>query len=325
MTRYSNLKGSPWRAYGWLVILLWIVSSMAAQEPGTHDRTVLVDGTERRYLVHLPQGYDRDRKWPVVIMFHGGGGKGRTAMWDTGWAELADQEGFLAVFPEGTPPDPSRPSAFVGNPQTWNDGSRRPTVTAAERKVPDVKFVSALLADLKQHFHADDRRIYATGFSNGASMSFRLARELPAEFAAIAPVAGADWLSGTLPDRPVPVLYITGSADPLNPLDGGEIHIGRRSYGEKPASGEMIRKWAKLHGCEPEPSVILDEKATRAIAYRQPGGGQPVVFYTLDGHGHHWPGGKVILPGRLAGENTATIKATKVIWQFFKKQALPEK
>ncbi|MFV1967883.1 MAG: PHB depolymerase family esterase [Pirellulaceae bacterium] len=127
-------------------------------------------------------------------------------MWETGWAEKADREGFLAVFPEGTPPDPSRPARFIGNPQTWNDGSKRSNLGAAVRGVADVEFVSAMLSDLSTRFKVDKRRVYATGFSNGASMTFRLARELSTAIAAVAPVAGADWLENKNPDRAVPLL-----------------------------------------------------------------------------------------------------------------------
>lgn len=289
--------------------------------PGTNHLTVAVGALERRYSVHVPPSYHDGKKWPVVIMFHGGGGRGKTAMWDTGWAAKADKEGFLAVFPEGTPPDPSRPGSFIGNPQTWNDGSKRPNVGAAKRNVADVEFVSAMLGDLKRHFNVDARRIYATGFSNGASMSFRLARELPSVFAAVAPVAGVDWLGNTKPERAVPLLYITGTADPLNPIEGGEIHIGAKSFGTKPPSQEMIDRWVELHHCGRTPRVVFDQDGAKAVAHARPDGTDTVVYYRIDGHGHHWPGGRIVLPQALAGKNTAKLKATDVIWDFFAKHS----
>ena len=288
--------------------------------PGNHFLTLKLGTLNRRYLVHIPPGYTGKKPMPVVIMFHGGGGRAETALWDTGWGAKADKEGFLAVFPEGTPPDPTLPGNFNDNPQTWNDGSRRPTVGAAQRGVEDVKFTSGMLDDLKRRFNVDARRIYATGFSNGASMSFRLARELSSEFAAMAPVAGVDWLSEKKPTRPVPLLYITGTADPLNPIEGGEIHIGAKSFGQKPPSKEMIDKWVELHKCLKKPRVRSDENGVKTVAYDQDGA-DVVVFCTIDGHGHHWPGGRVVLPAALAGENTAKLKATDVIWEFFSKHS----
>ena len=175
-----------------------------------------------------------------------------------------------------------------------------------------------MLADLKTRCSVDDRRIYATGFSNGASMSFRVARELSRSFAAVAPVAGADWLADKTPERPVPILYITGTADPLNPLAGGEIRIGQRALGRKPPTAELIGKWVKLLGCPEQPQVVYDQDGAKGLAYGRPGDAPSVVLYTIDGHGHHWPGGHSLLPEYLAGKNTAKLNATDVIWEFFK-------
>ena len=256
-------------------------------------------------------------------MFHGGGGTARSAMRATGWNEKADKEGFLAVFPEGTPPDASRPGRFGDNPQTWNDGSKRPNVGAAAREVPDIEFVSAMLADLKTHFNVDNRRIYATGFSNGASMAFRVARELSQAIAAVAPVAGADWLPDIKPQRPVPLLYITGTADPLNPIEGGKVHIGRKDFGVKPSVKETIDRWVRINGCPNTGRVIHDKDGVTEVAYGFPGKTPEVLLYTIEGHGHHWPGGKSALPARLTGKNSAKLTATDVIWAFFKSHQRP--
>jgi polyhydroxybutyrate depolymerase len=315
-----------------IAVILWctifcfgLVSDAFAQEqttaqsiaPGTHSFSVIVDRLERRYLLHVPPAYDPARKWPVVVIFHGGGGTGSGVMWETGWAAKADVEGFLAVFPEGTPPDASRRARFSGNPQTWNDGSARTGLGAVKQGVADVQFVSAMVAELKTRFSADGHRVYATGFSNGASMTFRVARELPELFAAIAPVAGADWLD-TPPSSPVPLLYITGTADPLNPFEGGEVRIGRKFYGLKKATAEMVELWVSVAGCPAEPATIYSKDGTTGTAYGFPGEKTAVVLYAIEGHGHHWPGGNSILPESIAGKNTAAFKATDLIWEFFK-------
>lgn len=286
------------------------------------NSSTIVDGQERRFIVHVPENYTSNSQWPVVIMLHGGGGTAKAAMWETGWAKKADTEGFLSVFPEGTSPNPSRHGSFKGNPQTWNDGSKR-KIGAVIHKATDVKFVFLMIKHLKEHFSVDARRIYITGFSNGASMSFRLARELSNVFAAVAPVAGSDWLNGMQPDRPVPLLYITGKADPLNPFEGGEIYIGPKNYGNKPPTKEMISKWGELHECREEPLIIYNQDGAKGVVYSNPDDIHAVVLYTIEGHGHHWPGGKSVLPERIVGKNTAKLKATDVIWEFFNSHSLP--
>ena len=120
---------------------------------GTHFFAITVQGVVRSYIIHVPPSYDSAKKWPVVVMFHGGGGTAQAAMWETGWDDKSDKEGFLSVFPEGTPPDVSRPGRFRDNPQTWNDGSKRPNVSATSRGVHDVDFVSAMLTDLKLRYN----------------------------------------------------------------------------------------------------------------------------------------------------------------------------
>ncbi len=292
---------------------------VAEYTPGNYKLTVTVEDTPREYILHLPQHYTGKSPLPIVIMFHGGGGTARNAIWQTEWAKKADQEHFLAVFPEGTPHDPSRPASFRRNPQTWNDGSER--IGAAARHVADVAFVAAMLNDLKERFTIDARRIYVTGFSNGASMSFRVARELSQVIAAMAPVAGADWLGDTPPGRAVPLLYITGTADPQNPFEGGEVRIGATSYGQKASTQDMIANWVTIHGCSDEPRVVYEQEGETGKAYCRHNGVDTMVVYTIVGHGHHWPGGRSALPERVAGKNVATLNATDVIWDFFQKHS----
>ncbi|MBI3778439.1 MAG: hypothetical protein HY274_05955 [Gammaproteobacteria bacterium] len=202
-------------------ILLAGVTAVTAQaaspkpttmHPGDNTVELTFDGLKRRYIVHVPPAYDGKTPAPVVIMFHGGGGKARGAMSETGWSAKADKEYFLAVYPEGVPRDPSRHASFVANPQSWNDGSSRAILAAAQKNIDDVGFIQAMLDDLSARLRVDSRRIYATGFSNGASMTFRVGRELATRLAAIAPVAGSDWLEQPAPARPVPTAVRSASA-----------------------------------------------------------------------------------------------------------------
>jgi polyhydroxybutyrate depolymerase len=124
--------------------------------------------------------------------------------------------------------------------------------------------------------------------------------------------------------RAVPLLYMTGTADPLNPQGGGPIHIGKKYFGTKPATQAMIDTWVKMHGCPDNGRVVYDKNGARGIAYGVPGKPPYVVLYTFDGHGHHWPGGKSLLPVQFAGEKIATLKATDIIWDFFKAHAISD-
>lgn len=300
----------------------------AAKQPlgyGDQSLTIKVDGLERRYLVHVPPEYDGKKPVPVVIVFHGGGGTARDAMHETGWAPKADQEGFLAVFPEATPPDATRPSRFGTNGQVWNDGSGR--FHAGQNSVPDVEFISAMIDDLIERFNVDRRRIYTTGFSNGASMAFRVGVELSARIAATAPVAGTLWLKQPKLDRPVSLYYITGDADPLNPLEGGTPKFATGAASRemasqtKPPAREQVATWARLLGCQADPISAPAAPGVTTLIYSGGRDDSEVRFTIIKDHGHVWPGGKNLLPESWVGKASDTFKATDAIWEFFQRHA----
>ena len=114
----------------------------------------------------------------------------------------------MVIFPNGVPPDPDKPASFIGNPQTWNDGSER-----FNSEIDDVGFISRIVENTKDDFRIDPRRIYAAGFSNGASLAFLVGIQLNETIAAIAPVAGALWVEDFVLESPVSLLYITGTGE----------------------------------------------------------------------------------------------------------------
>lgn len=291
-------------------------------DPGRHTIPLEVDGTQRAYVIHVPEDYTPAQRWPVVVMFHGGGGDAAAAIRSTGWDREAEDEGFLAVFPQGTASAQSR-RGIRGDTRFWNDGSNRESIAAARDNVDDIAFVTRLLADLESRYTIDTTRVYATGFSNGAGMAFRVARELSTDFAAVAPVAGADWRAEVDPIRPVPLLYITGDADPLNPIAGGAVRVGRRTMGTKPSVAEIVNDWLEIHDCDRDPFTVYDRNGDTGLAHSDARGDDAVVLYTLKDHGHHWPGSSSRLPSRLVGPNTSDLDATAEIWKFFASHTLP--
>jgi len=293
---------------------------------GAHSFTLTVGGLERTYIVYVPFNYNLQKQLSaVVIMFHGGGGTARAAMWETGWAEKAEKAGFLAVFPNAMSRDPAQPSSFARNPQLWNDGSDR---FYPGRKAPDdVRFIHAMLDDLLARFAADPRRVFVTGFSNGASMSFRIGAELSKRIAAIAPVAGACWLEPLSLERPVPMYYITGMDDPLNLIEGGVPKLlsggSDKVRGKpKPPVRDSIRKWAKALGCPATPASTSEMNGVCTETYGPGSNGAEVIYVTVPGLGHTWAGGKSLLPEIMVGKSSDKIKATDVIWDFFEEHPM---
>jgi polyhydroxybutyrate depolymerase len=289
------------------------------------ERLVQWGGLSRRYLVCLPPDLKADRPVPLVIMIHGGGGSGRGAAWETGWDRQAQAKGFIAVFPEGTAIDPTAPASFVRNARVWNDGSGR--FTTNRPVADDIGFLSCMLDELCARYPVDRKRIYATGFSNGASMAFRAGVELSTRLAAVAPVAGAFWLTEPRPARPVSLCYITGDADPLNPLGGGVPRTaGGLPLGEgrsKPPVADSIARWVRMVGCPPEAQPLTGPPGVTVVRYGPGNESAEVLSCIVADCGHSWPGGKSLLPKWMVGKTTDRLNATDAIWTFFQQHPMP--
>lgn len=290
--------------------------------PGQHRLSISVNGAKREYVVHVPKRYDGKKPVSVVIMFHGGGGTAKAAMKETGWTDKADRDGFLAVFPEGSAPDPTRPGNFRTNPQTWNDGSGR--FHAGEKNIDDAAFIRAMLDNLDARFNVNPRAIYLTGFSNGSSLTYRLGAELSDRVAAIAPVASSGLrVKDPVLKRPVPMITIQGTADPRNPLEGGDVKVFGR-IDKRPPIKNSVERWAKLLDCRVEPKVVRDKDGVKVERYGPCKDGSEIDFYMIEGMGHTWPGGVSLLPESLVGKRSDKINANDAIWEFFAKHPMPE-
>jgi polyhydroxybutyrate depolymerase len=280
--------------------------------PDHEMRTLQVDSLKRSYLLHLPPDYDGRQARPLVLAFHGGGVNAETMVYFSGLSEKADEEGFVIVYPNGT--------GRVPRARTWNAGNC--CGHALHHGVDDVGFIRALLESLERELAVDPQRVYATGMSNGAMMSYRLASELADRFAAIAPVGGPMALDECRPSRPVPVIHFHGTKDEFTPYYGGK---GPRSQSQTDfhSVDYTIRAWAVANGCPAEPLVEpLPERAvdgTRVTRYVYGPGrdDSEVVFYSIEGGGHTWPGRHSIFS--TLGPSTRQIAANDLIWDFFRK------
>jgi polyhydroxybutyrate depolymerase len=300
-----------------LALCSLLSSAPAELQAGDNTRTLEVDRRTRSYLVHVPKTYDGKKPVPVVLAFHGGGSNAAQMAEFCGLNEKADKEGFLVIYPNGT----GRLEKLL----TFNAGNC--CGYAKEQKVDDVAFVKALLDDLGRVTHVDPKRVYATGMSNGAMISYLLASELSDRIAAIAPVAAPMGTETCRPKRPVPVIHFHGTDDQFAPFKGGK--------GEKSISGTnfysveyCIRAWTKANGCKEKPVTTqlpkkVDDGTTVEIkTYGEGKNGSEVVLVVITGSGHTWPGREPRV--KFLGKSTRNVSANDLMWEFFKKHPMKD-
>ncbi|MEW6277892.1 MAG: PHB depolymerase family esterase [Candidatus Eremiobacterota bacterium] len=294
-----------------LALTLGLAGLSVARRLDLEDRSITVDGRERTYHVKIPSPMPPG-KLPLVIVLHGGGGNGRQMARFAGFSDLADERGFFAVYPD----------AYERN---WNDGRQDVDAAAFRENVDDLAFLTAMLDSLLKEHPIDPARVYATGPSNGGIMSHYLAANRADRIAAIAPVIGgiADpFCDRFAPSRPVPVLIVQGTEDPLVPYDGGAVSLGKRQRGKVVSTDRTVSLWKGVNGCfgEPEVSQVEDRDPSDGCSvtrYAWKGTGADVELYRVDGGGHTWPGGRQYLPVGMIGRVCRDFNATEVIWEFF--------
>jgi polyhydroxybutyrate depolymerase len=282
------------------------------------------EGLKRTYHLHIPANIDKLKKIPLVLLLHGRGGNGESMVLVTkkGFNKLADLDRFIVAYPDGI--------EF-----NWNDGrmDEEANDRAHRDSLNDVGFLSSLIDTLIKNYNADPKRVYVTGISNGAMMAYRLAAEISGKIAAIAPVDGnipSELLPSYHPQRPVSLLAINNTNDPLVPFEGGDIIGGifKTKLGKVISVEETIKFWVNNNKCKKTP-VITEEPdrdpddGTRIKREVYSGGkeGSEVILYTVNGGGHTWPGGFQYLPPWIIGKTSRDMDSNEVIWNFFKKHS----
>ena len=320
------------------LILTACGQSTDADEPGElpqgwQTESLTHDGTNRVFRYYIPE--ELSDPYPVVMVFHGGGGNmNRIFEPDANaipkWIELADRYGIMLIAPNGTDAETGNPD---GSSQNWNDC--RPHIDGITSDVDDVGFVNSLVDWADTHFtekgfNPDMQRVFATGPSNGGMMTYRLAIELPGRIA-----AGASFIAN-LPDpsectdaeHPLPMLIMNGTEDPLMPYDGGSIPGGR---GEVSSSPDTRDFWISVNGADPSDPEITEypdldpDDGSRVICEdyepMQAGVGAPVRYCRVEGGGHIMPSiDYTVSPGR----QNRDVESAEVAWEFFSRVTLDE-
>ena len=286
-----------------VLFLCWLAAGAAEAQAAGSRSYHLSDGTrDRMYLLYRPASLDNRKPVPLVIVLHGGFGSADQAESSYHWDALADQQGFVVAYPDGIR-------------RSWNAGGFC-CGTALRDNVDDVGFLTRLIDAVSKAGNIDPQRVYLTGMSNGAAMTYRYACEGTYPIAAIGPVAGSFSYSCSRA-HPVSVMAIHGLDDENVPFAGGQGTKGmtKGSWVPVPRTLGLFRS---ADDCQPPASHKEGLVQTSTSNCRQ---GREVVLVTIDGAGHQWPGGKsktgfVVQMLGLDPPSTA-MDATATLWSFF--------
>jgi polyhydroxybutyrate depolymerase len=290
-----------------LLLVLFILAAVAYRLADRTNGSLLSSGVERRYLLYVPDSYDPAVPTPLVISIHGFAEWPAHQMQISQWTDLADENGFIVVFPSGT-----------GLPKRWRMLGALDSDTAA---MQDVAFISDLIDKLAQEYNLDPAQIYANGLSNGGGMSYVLSCELSEHIAAFGSVSGAyltPW-EACNPSRQVPAILFHGTADQIVPYQGGPSRAFHLSFPDIPA---WVASLAERNGCD---GSALESQVSAQVSRQQYiDCAADLVFYAITDGGHSWPGGER-LPERIVGHTTQDIDATRLMWDFFQQHPLDGK
>jgi len=274
--------------------------------------TPTVAGHPRVVLVHVPNGYSGAAKVPLVLNMHGSGSTAAEQEAFTGMDATADAEGFIVAYPQALLPDRS---GFDWNvPGVARIGDKPVPKDAAN----DVEFLTRLVGALEQRYCIDPSRVYATGFSGGARISSQLACDASNTFAAVAPVSGLRHPTPCPATRPVPIIALHGTADPVDPYGGhGQAYW---TYSVPQAAAD----WARQDRCSPSGTSHVGAGFT-LVVYDGCGDGSAVELYSITGEGHEWPGGPPLRRKltRVLGPQSSAVDADTTMWMFFAAHPLP--
>ncbi len=287
-----------------LILCIWVLSDGIAQH--ITGLTIAHDGETRVYDLYIPVDYTPQERVPLIFNMHGFSATSESQAAYTGFNQIADTARFIIVYPQGL-------TRTIDTGQTgthWN--------AYFGTDVDDKGFLIKLMDKVINDYTIDESRIYATGWSNGGYMSYRMACEASERFAAVASVTGTmvfQQLPNCNPTNPVSVLHIHGTEDQTVNYNGSSRSVG---------VPEVITRWVENNSCVVEgvfeeniPDIDPNDNSTvTKFEYNNCSLNTDVHLYKVDGGGHTWPGATLLRPE--LGATNQDIKASSIIWNFFR-------
>ena len=283
--------------------------SCGNEETGfVEERVIEHEGLERSFLIYVPTNIKENA--PLVVAIHGYTSSAKTLMGYSGINQIADKEGFLVAYPQGT--KDSRDNNFFNVGYEFHSDS----------KVNDVNFIREIVLNLTKNYKLNSKRVFATGMSNGGDMSYLLACTSSDLFTAVAPVAGVmmkDTLENCNPVKKIPIFEIHGTKDSISKFEGDMNNEDKwGAYYDLPSTIEF---WVNKHALSEKETIQLENKNTEDGTtitferYWSDESQREVWFYIVNDGNHTWPG----MTGLFSRTANQDINSAEEIWKFFSK------
>ena len=263
-----------------------------APRSGNQTRMVPSNDRMRSYLLYVPQSYTGMAPVPVVFDFHGYSSSAQGQLGASGFRELADQEGFIAVYPEG-----------VG--ASWHVNGC--CGQAQQEGLDEIEFVRAIWDDVRKVACIDPKRVFASGISQGGGMAHHVGCLAADIFAGVAPVSSDIRTDPCMPSRPITEISFRGTADSLSPYEGGHVGPAGMDGYEAIGAKNTLEKWKTINMCTGTPVMMNDICET----YTTCAGGSAVSLCSLPGANH------------ILYQNASSLSVPKVAWELFTQHPQP--
>ena len=215
--------------------------------------SLLIENHYRVFYFNKPQSAKTGAS--LIFAMHGSGGDPLSLVNKTKKLEAqAATENFILVYP-------------AGYKRYWNECRKASTAAANQENIDEEAFFSQMITYFKTKYKINDKHVFATGFSGGGHMTYKLGLTMPEKFKAISAIVA----NMPTPENmdcgeakvPIAAQIINGTADETNPYNGGEVKTPGVTLGTVRATEQSFQYWATLDGYQGTPvKTILDDADT---------------------------------------------------------------
>ena len=286
---------------------------------GQNEFNMVIDGVERNFLIHVPESYSQEEKVPMVFMLHGSTGTGQRFYNISGWVQMAEQEGFIAVFPTALEYPIAENNGRLST--RWSSGGLENDVVPGTEIKDDIPFFEEMIQLCKESFAIDEQRIYVSGFSNGGGfVKSRLLPEMSDIFAAFSSGGGLGIpIFMEMQGQRIPPCHIIAGTRDEGVIESlelmAELPVDAQGLFAIPALWERTQYLLDMLslGSSYTETPMPPKYNQINFSSTQDNGTQELVYVVVNDLEHKYPNGN---------NNPQNVRAVELIWPWFMQYTL---